>query len=90
MLSPERANAARRQARPICVVDAPRRRAEGNLEASAGDSLFRRKIPCSDKQNSLFSEEQGIRCKPLNLFGDRRQKPLKETGMGLSFPRIPC
>jgi len=59
----------------------PRRRAEATskrrpaIPVPAKNSLF-------DKQNSLFSEEQGIRCKPLNLFGDRRQKPLKETEWG--------
>jgi hypothetical protein len=62
---------------------------KGNLETSAEESLFRRRIPCSDRRNSLLSEEQGIRCKPLNQFGDRRAKPTKETAIWRNFQQFP-
>ena len=69
----EPTHAVPHQARPICVADA----------APAGDSLFRRKIPCSNKKKSLFSEEQGIRCKSLNPHGDLSPNPVSYTHLTL-------
>ncbi len=40
------------------------------------------KNPCSTKENSLFSEEQGMRRKPLNPFGDGTQTRLRRSELG--------
>ncbi len=61
----------------------------GMTPPGPANSLFRRKLPCSDNKNSLFSEEQGKRCKPLNPLGDRLPKPSQEAGIGRNFQKFP-
>src|SRR5215470_9190129 len=91
MRSLERANVCGTTSSPGGLASPMRRAAvqKGDLEASAEDSLFRRRIPCSDREIPCFQMEQGIRCKPLNPFGKRRQKPLKEAGIGRSLKEFP-
>ena len=47
-------------------------------------------VPCSGKKSSLFPEEQGTGCKPLNPLGDRLQKPPRETGIERDFQKFPA
>ena len=54
-----------------------------------GNSLFRRKIPCSVIGISLFLEEQGIRCKLLSPLGDWLSKPPEEVGIVRNFRKFP-
>ncbi len=43
-----------------------------------------------DRKNSLFSAEQGIGRKLLNLLGDRLSKRAKAAGIVRNLQEIPC
>jgi hypothetical protein len=87
MLSLEKANALGATSRPDRFASPMRRAAvqKGNLEASADESLFRRRIPCSNKKNSLFSNGTGNPPQALNPFVDRPQNHSKRPESGEVF-----
>src|SRR6266436_3463111 len=84
MLTLDRASALSATSRPARFASPGQRRSISEGRRAACDSLIGRKIPCSNKRNSLFSEEQGIGCKPLTPLGDQLAKPREEA----VIPRI--
>src|SRR5712692_3866946 len=91
MLSLQRANAlgatssTGRSASPI----RRRRRPEGNLEASADDSLFRRKKSLFDQKEFPVFGGTGNAPQAIESVWRRHPNPLKEIGIGRSFQGFP-